>query len=58
MAGHMPDCPDDLKGTWLEGALNNYSSQGTIGYVRSQIDKAVHFAQQRNVPVFCGELGV
>ena len=58
MASHMPDCPDDLKGTWIEGALNNYSSQGTIGYVRSQIDKAVHFAQQRNVPVFCGELGV
>ena len=58
ISSRMPPCPPDLVGTWIEGALNNYPGQGTIGYVRQQIDKAAHFATERNVPVFCGELGV
>ena len=58
MASRMPDCPPDLKGTWIEGALNDYQNKGTVGYVRSQLDIAIRFAQERNVPIFCGELGV
>ena len=54
----MPACPQDLKGTWIESALNDYPNTGTVGYVRAQIDKAITFAEQRKVPVFCGELGV
>lgn len=54
----MPPTPNDLKGTWVEGAINNYINDGTINRVRQLIDIAVAFKTQRNVPVFCGELGV
>jgi endoglucanase len=54
----MPATPNNLKGTWVESAINNYSSEGTINHVRQLIDIAVAFKTQRNVPVFCGEMGV
>ncbi len=54
----MPATPNDLKGTWVESAINNYPTEGTINRVRQLIDIAVAFKAQRNVPVFCGELGV
>jgi|JI9StandDraft_2_1071091.scaffolds.fasta_scaffold23561_1 endoglucanase len=57
-ASAMPATPNDLKGTWVEGAINNYINDGTINRVRQLIDIAVAFKTQRNVPVFCGELGV
>jgi endoglucanase len=57
-ASQMPPTPNDLKGTWVEGAINNYANEGTVNRVRQLIDIAVAFKTQRNVPVFCGELGV
>lgn len=53
----MPDLPDKLKGTWIEWAYNDYPEQGTEDWVKSQIDIAVDFSNQRNVPVWCGEFG-
>ena len=56
-AASMPPCPNDLKGTWVEQALNNYPSDGTIQKVKSLIDIAVNFRNARNVNIYCGEFG-
>ncbi len=57
-ASDMPQTPQQLKGTWIEGALNNYDNDGTVAHVKQLLDIAVRFKEQRNVPVFCGEFGV
>jgi endoglucanase len=57
-AGPMPACPPVLKGTWVESSLNAYSRDGTVQRVNELIDVAVKFRDERQVPVFCGELGV
>ncbi len=57
-AGPMPACPAELKGTWVESSLNAYSRDGTVKRVKELIDIAVKFRDERQVPVFCGELGV
>ena len=57
-AGNMPATPNSLQGTWIESAINNYPYDGNINKVKSLIDIAVNFKNQRNVPVFCGEFGV
>jgi len=57
-AGSIPECPDDLIGTWIQSALNNYSSDGTVEHVKDLIDIAVDFKNSRNVSIFCGEFGV
>ena len=57
-ASSMPGLPNSLKGTWIEGAYNNYASDGTVAKVKQLLDIAVNFKNTRNVPVFCGEFGV
>ncbi len=57
-ADSMPSLPDDLKGTWVESAYNNYNHTGTESYVRQELDIAVAFQQSRQVPLYCGEFGV
>jgi endoglucanase len=57
-AAEMPACPPSLVGTWIESGLNSYPTQGTVAYVKSLIDIAAAFKNSRNVPVYCGELGV
>src|SRR5688572_19646525 len=57
-ASSMPGLPNNLKGTWVEGAYNNYASDGTVSKVKQLLDIAVNFKNSRNVPVFCGEFGV
>jgi len=55
----MPAIPKEVKGTWIENELkNNYSKIGTTAALTKKIDQAANFAQQRKVPVFCGEFGV
>lgn len=54
----MPSCPPELKGTWVQSSLSGYKNDGTVKRVRERIDLAVDFRDQRQVPVFCGELGV
>ena len=57
-AATMPATPAVLKGTWIENSIKNYSTDGTVSKVKSLIDIAVNFSITRQVPVFCGELGV
>jgi len=57
-SGHIPQVPDDLKGTWVEGSLRSYKNDAALYKLRATLDKAVAFSKERNVPVFCGEFGV
>lgn len=57
-ASAFPQIPNDLKGTWVEGALNNYANDGTIARVKQLLDIAIYFKNIHGVPVFCGEFGV
>jgi endoglucanase len=57
-SAEMPACPASLVGTWIESGLNSYPTKGTVAYVKSLIDIAAAFKNSRNVPVYCGELGV
>ena len=54
----MPACPTALKGSWIENSINNYQNDGTLNKVKSLIDVAVTFKNDRNVKIFCGEFGV
>ena len=58
-AGRMPRIPSDLRGTWIENSLtNNYAREANPSVLSATLDRAVRFALDRNVPVFCGEFGV
>ncbi len=54
----MPAVPASLVGSWIGSAFSNYASEGTAAYIEEQLDIAARFAQERDVPVFCGEMGV
>ncbi len=57
-ANQMPEFPSSLHGSWIEFSFNNYAQEGRVETVRSLIEIAVRFKQERQVPVFCGEFGV
>jgi endoglucanase len=54
----MPPTPADLRGTWVADALRDYAHNATPAKLYSTLDRVVTFAQERDVPVFCGEFGV
>jgi endoglucanase len=54
----MPKVPNDLKNTWVAGALSNYEHDAALTTLAASLDKAAAFSIERNVPVFCGEFGV
>lgn len=55
----MPVFPNELKNSWVEGSFyNSYKNDGTIQSVRNALDVAKQFSDERDVPVYCGELGV
>ncbi len=54
----MPPVPPSLAGSWIASGMQNYGVDGTIQKVQQLIDIADQFRQSRQVPVFCGELGV
>ncbi|GHU51853.1 hypothetical protein FACS189496_0980 [Bacilli bacterium] len=54
----MPALPKELRGTWVEGNLKNYTHEASLTTLTASIDKAVQFSKSRGVPVFCGEFGV
>ncbi len=56
-AARMPDLPEELKGTWIEDRYNAYPGEGNDAWVCSQIDIAIQFRNQRQVPLWCGEFG-
>jgi len=57
-AARMPDLPEELIGTWIEDFYIRYPDEGNDTWIQSQIDKAVQFRDDRQVPVWCGEFGV
>ncbi|RNI26465.1 cellulase family glycosylhydrolase [Rufibacter latericius] len=57
-AQDMPAFPNSLRGSWMEGAYNNYAQEGTVAKVKQLIDIAAQFKEARKVPVYCGEFGV
>ncbi len=54
----MPAKPAELAGTWLENQYDDYATVGTVEALTNKLDMAVNFKTARNVPLFCGELGV
>ena len=56
-AARMPDLPEELKGTWVEDRYNAYPEEGNDTWVRSQIDIAIQFMNERQVLLWCGEFG-
>jgi endoglucanase len=57
-AADMPALPPSLAGSWVENAYNNYDFDGTVARVQQLLDIALQFRDQRQVPIYCGELGV
>ncbi len=60
-AAKMPAYPTELDATasWVKNELlYNYKNNGTVAKVQSQLNIAINFSKQRNVPIFCGEFGV
>jgi endoglucanase len=57
-AERMPTAPANLAGTWVGSAFGSYRNEGTTQRVEELLDRAARFAQERDVPVFCGEFGV
>lgn len=53
-----PRPPASLRGTWLEDALKTYPVKGTEASVLRALEAPIRFSRERNVPVFCGEIGV
>ncbi len=54
----MPPMPNELIGSWLQNAYNNYANEGTEQKVKELLNIADNFRKNRNVPLFCGEFGV
>ncbi len=53
-----PRLPASLGGTWLEEAVKSYPVKGTEASVLRALEAPIRFSRERNVPVFCGEIGV
>jgi len=56
--GRMPEIPADLKGTWVEKALESYEQDCSPEKLFATLDIAAAFSKERDVQVFCGEFGV
>jgi len=55
-----PKIPSELRGTWVENSFYNgdYKKAADLKTLYSNLNRAVSFSRERNVPVFCGEFGV
>lgn len=56
--GDMPYLPNELADTWIASLYTDYEHDAKISQLREDLDTAVQFKEERNVPVFCGEFGV
>ena len=54
----VPEPHETFIGTWVEECLKNYENDAKPENLRATLDKALVFAKERGVPVFCGEFGV
>ena len=57
-AEDMPDLPASLANTWVAGAYDAYPEEGTVARVQELLDIAIRFRDERQVPIFLGEMGV
>ena len=49
--------PASAKGTWVEGAINNYASEATYDVIYQRIEATKNWSVAKNVPIFLGEFG-
>lgn len=49
--------PTAAKGTWIEGAINNYANEATYDVIYRNLETAKTWSTAKNVPVFLGEFG-
>ncbi len=49
--------PTAAKGTWIEGAINNYASEATYDVIYRNLETAKNWSVAKNVPIFLGEFG-
>lgn len=54
----MPALPEDLRGTHYKEVFAAYEKLSAQETMENRIAEAVHAANRRGVPVFCGEFGV
>jgi endoglucanase len=54
----MPDVPAELIGTWVGNAYYTYPDDGTGEKIREWLNIAINFRNSRDIPLFCGEIGV
>ena len=49
--------PASAKGTWVEGAINNYANEATYEVIYRNLEATKTWSTAKNVPVFLGEFG-
>ncbi len=49
--------PPAAKGTWIEGAINNYANDATYDVIYRNLETAKSWSVAKNVPIFLGEFG-
>ena len=49
--------PPSAKGTWVEGAINNYANEATYEVIYRNLEKAKAWSTAKKVPIFLGEFG-
>ena len=47
-----------MAGHWSQNSYNNYDEDGTVEAVQNLLDIAIAFANEQDVPLYCGEFGV
>jgi endoglucanase len=56
-APQSPAIPASVRGTWIEGALRDYPTQGQPGVLIRDLEAAKTWSDQKKVPVYLGEVG-
>lgn len=56
--GSIPECPEDLLGTYVENSLLAYPDYANVDEMYDKIDAAIDFSTKYDLPIFCDEFGV
>ena len=56
-AGTRITVPASAKGTWVEGAINNYANEATYEVIYRNLETTKTWSTTKNVPIFLGEFG-
>ena len=57
-ADQMPALDASFLGTWIQSSYLSYPIDGSIDRIKEELDIALRFREEYNVPLYCGELGV